>query len=108
MKWFELYRGSTATPRRPPSPSVLTTLGTLPMSFLVPLCDRVNRLNDSRSVITAEPLGRKSMPHGMLQPLESVVIFDGTPPPGGTLPVCTVTALLGSEELFPASFARTV
>src|SRR5581483_7105874 len=107
MWWLVLQFGSTATPSRPPSPPVVTTLGTVPISVgEPPAAGSWKSLKVSRSVISIEPSGSQLIPHGTDQPVEIVVIEDGTPP----LPeaVVALTWLLGGDVLPAASWATTV
>src|SRR5437868_2326782 len=106
-KWLVAQAGSTATPSRPPSPSVVTVLGTVPTWVRTPAVVTLNTLNESRSVaIAVWPSGIQAMPHGMVQPFEMVVMLEGAPPEQPA--VVMVLALLGAETLPAASFATTV
>src|SRR5215813_5952290 len=65
-----------------------------------------NSWNVSRSVISMVPSGIQLMPQGTDQPVEIVVIVDGTPVPPAA--VVAETSLLAGEVLPAASWATTV
>src|SRR4051794_25955577 len=65
-------------PRRPPSPLVVTTLGTLPTWVLVPDWVSLKILKESRSVTSADPSGSQLRPQGTVQPDETVRMAEGT------------------------------
>src|SRR5438552_14018803 len=105
-KWLLVQFGSTATPSRPPSPSVVTAFGTVPTWVFAPDRVTLKTLNESRSVTSAVwPSGSQDMPHGMVQPEEIWVMLDGLPPVHET--VVNVTLLLGAEVFSAASRATT-
>src|SRR6266536_2365489 len=112
-KWLVDQFGSNATPSRPPSPFVVTTFGTVPMSVLVPpvvlsLYTRNCPLAtlSSRSVTNADcPSGAKYVPHGMVQPVEYLEMLDGTPPLQAL--VVNDTVLLCADTLPARSRATT-
>src|SRR5258706_6048447 len=106
-KWLVLQAGSTATPSSPPSPLVVTVFGTVPTWVRAPLRVTLKTLNESRSVaIAVWPSGIHEMPHGIVQPVETVLMLDGTPPLQEV--VVMVLALLGAETLPAASLATMV
>src|SRR5687767_14038865 len=105
--WLPFF-GETARPSRPPSPSVVATFGTLPISVFLPSRVALNTLNESRSLISAVlPSGSQATPHGIVQPSDTVLTLDGAPPSPPAL-VFAVTALLAAETLPAASLALTV
>src|SRR5690349_18491143 len=102
-KWLPAQFGSNATPSSPPSPFVVTTLGTVPTRvFVAPVVLSLYTRNcppatlSSRSVTRADcPSGAKEIPQGMVQPVEYVEIADGTPPLQEL--VVKLTVLLGAD-----------
>src|SRR2546423_8057564 len=100
--------GEKATPIRPPSPSVVWLLGTLP-TWVLPLPSLLilKTPNVSRSVTRAKvPSGAKEMSHGTSQPPETCAGVPGLLPPPQAW-VSKVTVGLFGEVLPAASLATT-